>query len=330
MAKTVWIIGAGFSRGLGAPLLSDLLGPAGRDRLRATYPTNSALVDGDEAVAVYALFEDGKGKHWQHAEEFLVELDRAAHGERSVIGPVLRQRLSSDLLRNAARRIVAAECCAFLNGTTTDDVSVREVWRPYLNWASQLDKDDVIISFNYDRVIESMLGGPIIDNGGTGLHVITDERKLGLAFHAKTARLLKLHGSVSWRTSDGVPGWGFTETNDSEFALSCPAEQLAIGTPGRAKQSTTQQFRGLWSLASRELADASLVYVVGYSFQDSDSNPAMEFLSALRQTPMDRELRVVVGHDEATQRRIAYHFQSIAKVQVEQATAERFFQSWRR
>jgi hypothetical protein len=204
------------------------------------------------------------------------------------------------------------------------------VWRPYLHWASQLDINDVIVTFNYDRVLETMMGGPIVDAGGQGFTLINDEGRVDYARAAKTARILKLHGSVSWRANLGGGHWGFAETNDPEFAVRCDPTEMSIGTPGRAKHQATSQFQGLWSIAVRELAEASRVYIIGYSFPDSDSDPAMAILDAFRKNPMEREVRVVVGNDSTTQERIRYHFRNAARVEVEPATAQRFFQSWTR
>jgi hypothetical protein len=85
--KIVWILGAGFSKSLGAPLLSELLTPESRERVLMAWPNKF----GDHAIArsIVNLYLGGvhgprhakpMEKHWEHAEEFLERLDRARDG----------------------------------------------------------------------------------------------------------------------------------------------------------------------------------------------------------------------------------------------------------
>lgn len=90
--KRVWILGAGFSRSLGGPLMRDLLSLAARRRILAAY---AAQLDRDEVDQIFWLFHYGCGfpegrldpaiavqgeMAWNDAEQFLETLDNA-HGD---------------------------------------------------------------------------------------------------------------------------------------------------------------------------------------------------------------------------------------------------------
>src|SRR5690349_5186392 len=71
--KRVWIVGSGFSRPLGGPLLADLFSRRFQTRVAARFPT---LGHAPETIELYEFFHFGlREKHFEHAEDFLVLLD---------------------------------------------------------------------------------------------------------------------------------------------------------------------------------------------------------------------------------------------------------------
>ncbi len=99
MYRTVGVLGAGFSKPLGGPLLPDLFSSGSRDRLLAAYGSASKyehLFSGmaSEVRRLYA----GHGRngalgnhHWDDAEQFLEALDSAAfHGVGSPSANLVR------------------------------------------------------------------------------------------------------------------------------------------------------------------------------------------------------------------------------------------------
>lgn len=81
--NVVWILGAGFSRPLGAPLLPDLLSTSSVHKVASVYP-NCFPYEGSIWRLVPAIYEAGASRHpacfqaqWEHAEEFLERLDLA-------------------------------------------------------------------------------------------------------------------------------------------------------------------------------------------------------------------------------------------------------------
>src|SRR6266540_2038152 len=83
--ETVWLLGAGFSRALGGPLLRDLLTNESVNNIRATFPADEGFLAGDRQ-AVLGFYsrhryrdEAAPGQRlWRDAEEFIDYLDTAA------------------------------------------------------------------------------------------------------------------------------------------------------------------------------------------------------------------------------------------------------------
>ena len=202
--KRVWVLGAGFSRSLRGPLMSDLLSLATRWQIRATYAKHISL---EETDLVFWLFQFGMGfpdgpldpdysprgeRRWQDAEQFLEILDNArfdpagAELVRAVFMALkssvplqsiemMRSRyplvFDKDLpalneLAAMVRRTIAASCCTFLEGVTCDSARKKERWRPYQQWLGSLRQHDSILTFNYDRVVELL--SPTVRYGAAG------------------------------------------------------------------------------------------------------------------------------------------------------------------
>jgi hypothetical protein len=166
--SAVWILGAGFSRSLGGPMLLDLLAPPTSNAVFALYGKTVATEEANRIRETY--LDRGPAaspgmRFWSDPEAFLDELDAAAYRPN---GPASR-RLGGAFgysdpgdfkefcvqMRDEARRLVAAACCAFLKDADTTE----ERWQPYLSWAKALKPSDSVLTFNYDRVLEH-LGEP--------------------------------------------------------------------------------------------------------------------------------------------------------------------------
>src|SRR5580692_2596737 len=270
--KVVWVLGAGFSRALGGPLLPNLLSDESEGNLRVRYPVSTyrRLYD-DAAQIARGVFVIGLAGHerrqeslWADAEEFIDYVDTAAgltlsnplervlaltgvdsrepnpHLER-MRGLVSRltvnfnahlKEIPMSAIRAAARRLVAAECCAFLEAANTGS----ERWRPFRAWASSLTPNDTIISFNYDRVLERLREVAITEGRPTAIQVIAPNEGDEPSTWRDRAPLFKLHGSVDWQKVPQPEGTSSTEElivkhEDKRFALTCPDEELALATP---------------------------------------------------------------------------------------------------
>jgi hypothetical protein len=309
--KTVWVLGAGFSAPLGAPLLATMLSKTSIDAVRACYGGEARLWDPAARIVrrLYhwgrnwpeGLLEDGDRnpgqKVWGDAEEFLHFLDTAARRPGGPAGIRLAKalddyfdtrNLTPNDLRFRARRWLAAECCAFLKEAVLTD----EHWQPYVNWAQSLAANDTIVTFNYDRVVE--LTDPP--------HVMVirpgHDDDIGQAREAKCCPLLKLHGSVDWSSGSAPGGDGVVVTleKDPDFAVSCPDDALVIATPGPSKAETASQYRALWDVAEEAIRAADVIVFLGFRFPPSDSDARRRLLGAVRvNTSNSVTVHIVVG-----------------------------------
>ena len=76
---TVWILGAGFSKGLGGPLIQDLLAHREEKVLESFFPKNVYGEAAKDLFKVRLFFNYGLELHyWDHAEHFLDLVESAA------------------------------------------------------------------------------------------------------------------------------------------------------------------------------------------------------------------------------------------------------------
>jgi hypothetical protein len=106
---------------------------------------------------------------WTDAEQYIDYLDAAESSPESpaavrLYSGIKNYKIDIDIskLNSVTRRIIAAECSIFLEGTSTD----LEIWQPYIRWARSMDKNHTIITFNYDRVLEMLAEIPFLEKIG--------------------------------------------------------------------------------------------------------------------------------------------------------------------
>lgn len=304
MARTTWILGAGFSRPLGGPLLGHMLTPASQMQVRAAFPKQDAAYApfySDSMGLVYALYErfgpraEPSQRHWEDAEAFLEALDIAASGATpnataGVLEILVRRiRISGAVpplpaIAQAARRVLAAECSAFLK-----DADPRsEKWAPYKTWARSLMPGDTVISFNYDLVVETArdAAGGVIQEVVPPVH----------AAEPDDVPLLKLHGSVDWRRVET----GLEKADRKDFALTCPQDDLVIASPGPTKQHVTAAaLESIWREALIRIEHAQVIVFVGYRFPPTDSQARRKLITAIsaNQGVNRLTIRTVLGPD---------------------------------
>ncbi len=361
----VWILGAGFSRGLGGPMLRDLLSLRSKRDLEARYRAPDAaqsVTNSTAAMCVYFLYHHGRrypegspfGAHrdppsgelvWQDAEEFLDHLDTAARDPRGPTEKRLLQLLRASmpegksqgvpLLRRAAWRIIAAECSAFLQNADLE----LERWGPYARWASMLTREDTIVSFNYDRVLEVLAA-----QGRAPLHVETrcDAGEIARTRTKNRALVLKLHGSVDWVPPEATDG-AWTRSDDPEWAVSAGADRdvlMALPGPGK-KLATHGVLAPLWDLATKALRDARTIVFVGYRFPPTDAHARQVLLDAISdnasRSTEGLTLHTVLGpqsrdDDERLEQLLRYAIRGSTRSRIVRNAlfAEDFFSVWAR
>jgi hypothetical protein len=337
MPSRVWILGAGFSRPLGAPLLNDLLSDNTRDEIRARFDRRAGLVEDSIATEVYRSVQMPLGH--TNAEDLLEFLDAAA----SPNTPQARRLAlvwsgvagkGAELSRRA-RRIVAAECSAFLESNPVvvgsgPRTRVCERWLPYATWGANLNGDDVVISFNYDRVLENLKDGVQGANaGGADIDLVRTSivHNQDALRKSNVAQVLKLHGSVDWL----LDGKGSFQVRPGYPWLDNDSVDLAIGTPGPGKLSAaTGPLSWLWRAACNAIRDAKEVFLVGYRFPETDGFARHTLLDALRDSNVER-VQVVLGLNspDAPRVRTLVRMAAPTKVVVRSVWSQDFLDQWR-
>lgn len=323
--KVVWVLGAGFSKPLGGPLLNDLLTSKSLENVRARWPQHFTDAKYEHAVDFYdwgrsfaqkrdaprgraaqAMWPLGEAQ-WEHAEEFLDTLD--ALSDQSQSANPIRSRLESIANRlrlsvgsspslaeisASARRLVAAECTLFTDGAAV----TTEKWQAYREWTFGLGGSDTIITYNYDRVLE-IVGDHCARNHWAGYNVPTGSghAQAPIAPAPASPLVLKLHGSIDWKRNPPSDGIVSTSKQGAEFALDCTDDELAVATPGPSKQWAKSMLRNLWSEASKRIREASAVVFMGFRFPPSDATVLQHLTDAIVENDVLEPLRlhVVLG-----------------------------------
>lgn len=278
-AKTVWVLGSGFSKSLGAPTLYELIGSKQEQLTQEVFP-NLGKRD-----VVYHLFDKHKGSLWDHAETFLELIDQAmvpGSPQRSLMERLAgnssyeihrqtvtpTQQVTMDQLRYDAVMTVAAEC-----STHTHNADVRmERWVPYHEFRQMLGVQDTVITFNYDLVLECLTPGNNLQH--------TSFMRPNRPRPTDVATVLKLHGSVDW----GMAKDGSVKVVNSLMDFKANDWMPLIATPGATKSTyCSSHLKPLWDEALNSLRTADTIVFIGYRFPPSDSEARSYLLRAIRE-----------------------------------------------
>jgi hypothetical protein len=274
--KVVWILGSGFSKSLGGPLLPDLLSHRGEAYVKSKFPSlDRKLYELYRAHLKDDPESRGNPIYWDHAEEFLDFLTSASmEGGRdryNILLDLIFQNVprkgplapdsTDDMLgdwRKNAVKCIAAECLF-----TTHTSPRSEAWGPYKRWAKALGANDTIITFNYDMVLEK-LGrherdarfGPqsVIDPMHAEERSDKSEPDDAEREETKVVPVLKVHGSVGWFAYDHAFGRAHVDT-EAATQLNGGAIPF-IAAPGPDKMLQQEgTLRSLWERAKAALRE---------------------------------------------------------------------------
>lgn len=278
----VFILGAGFSAAAGVPLTSSLLNKA-MQKFSAECPGIYERVDGyaKESTENIDGTVDYSTVDFSDLCTFLeyIELREYGGGERWTTAGS-REKL--------ALRFYLAK--TIVENTPSED-TISEL---YLEFAGQLHERDIVISFNWDCLLEVAL------------------RKLGKSYtynfkNDNAIKLCKLHGSINWRLdapsnlgkSVNTLGWeslkfteGMMETEiyHSPALLSCatwsaysPLGEVEpfLVLPGYGKAFDVRSNAVLWYKPEFAFATTHDVYIIGLSLAPDDFFIRSLFLSNL-------------------------------------------------
>ena len=317
MCRTVWIVGAGFSYPLGAPLFGQLYGEANArlsNILASRYtndPSRAARyrVARTEALSVYSIL--CASGVCRNPEEFLQKLCDAFeyqgpiwdYIQGDVRQEIIRKKFRGDESResreaeNQKNELTPADYLAEIVGGARDELALEvslfldqresgfesEKWEVYSGWLRKLKPGkDVIITFNYDQAIERL---------DDSLHVHPIEKKIEVvhphsvgASDSNRVPLYKLHGSVGWSLPKTVASekQHKVEPIVSKSFLDYANQNLypMIFVPGPEKMKFAKNLR-FWDGAMNEIAKASIVNFIGYRFPESDMYAQSRICSAM-------------------------------------------------
>ena len=319
--NVVWVLGAGFSKPLGGPLLADLFEARLLQEMTAIYEKVRPGFLRDLA-RLHEIYHGTVGNRetpipglpWKDPEEFLEALDfaccDAVPADKRAIPLRLIGRAAGNVAINEdavrdyaklARHYFVSACSSFLESAFTDT----ERWSPYRSWAKWLHANDTVLTFNYDEILErlstereplAILTPDLVQPNGD----INEMAKVDLAGRPT---VVKLHGSVRWAQEPDPTGHGDRVTahhsvNEILFGKLTPV----IATPGPTKQGMAKGLlQPLWHLAAKKLRAADVVVFVGYRFPETDNQAKQVLLDAIggRDTTRPLTVHIVLGADTA-------------------------------
>jgi hypothetical protein len=282
--KRVWILGAGFSRHAGGPLLSDLFSE-GSDEL---FPS----VDdewGPKLRDVGTIYRNHSGKEglklWSDPEQFMERLDNYLFANGTLVN-ILKDRKIRAL--KELQLLTKIRFCAEVQKPLTGFDPESDRGSPYIHWMKNLEARDVLITFNYDLLIEKAAREAERCLNKVGPNWSDDE----LPKSPEWPMLLKLHGSVDWfQREDGTIGR--CDTGDDYMNFPISNRVPLIGTPGNAKGQMKKMMDDSWRRAAESINFARSIHIVGYRFPQSDSNSVLAL--AKQMVREDCDVNIVLG-----------------------------------
>lgn len=301
VGNVVWILGAGFSRSLGGPLLTDLFTHERTERALVRMDlSGERRRQLNQLVKIYQRVQPSKAywaPPWTDPETFVEFLEQAADDTQPWAAALLKRHLvdvpeaNEPWLRRQmsrwARQYLAAVCHEF--AADAQVAKTAERWSPYRRWAAEVvSRQHTVISFNYDRVVE-LAGGPSPENPSAP----NTEAAVPHPY-------LKLHGSVDW----GYDGTTVTPQADVHEGVKLD-QDFALAIPGPSKASLSNRlFKPLWDRAEAAIKNADVIIFVGYRFPESDAVAKQRILGAIRADNHRITVRLVLGpqRDQHVQR----------------------------
>lgn len=244
---------------------------------------------------------------WANAEEFSEWLDQSINFEQ--FSQVIQTRPdlfrtpfyqdknhnpSIDKLKDYIRFSIAVAC----SYSYDDELFQRDTFinlervSPYLRFLEQLRKQDSVISFNYDLIVEKC-DQLSKKNGVSRITQVVPK----MIENNNTSKLYKLHGSVNWvEENNSITPISIEDFNVAKLVTEViSGNKIAIGIPGKNKTDFTTRFKTLWDDAKNRLQKASTIVFIGYRFPQSDANAKRELLSTIENSESLKNIHVVLG-----------------------------------
>lgn len=293
----VWILGAGFSRHAGGPLLNDLFSETAEYYFEDAEPTHQAALKKIGRLFRQKLPKPNTqetGWFWAHAEEFLEKIDQLAEmgGPKELVEMFVNDCSEESLknpqqLRYYARSRICKEVDDYIHNIPVES----ERLQPYMHWIKKLSKEDVIVTFNYDTLIEKVAKIASVE-----LTLIKPNSNLDCFSSRTSPALIKLHGSVDWSTDTEGNFYDLGSFNQAPILAESSPTLPMIAAPGASKGRFVQQLKSFWSMAKTAICTAESIHIVGYRFPESDSAAVLGLINSFRDSNA-KTIDIVLGTD---------------------------------
>lgn len=265
-----------------------------------------------------ALIPDGIPDEFPHLKEYCRNFLSLCNGEREYLGveqlatsilsaqifPSERERLYHASLRFELLRFIAESIRSEQPLSDEAAAVLGRFLKACVNRASAGERETLILSFNYDTLIERVIAAdPELSKTVSvdyGVRIDPADRSAVRGKCEQTIDLVKLHGSLNWfpikGTNDELDLKSICQVEpfDRSFPIYC--EDTPIYIPmAHAKESFLRGslFNVLWAKADYYLKNAEEINFLGYGFPKTDVNN-LEFLLRHRK----RIANVVVFENE--------------------------------
>jgi len=297
---TVLILGAGFSKPAGGPLLRDLLTPKFRQKSAANPEALEALV---------RLQADRRQdpRSSESLETLFTEILRMARTR----GPMSAadERWEAGWLLQSLTIHLASVC---------GELRVRRrsrLWNTYTEYLRWLRKDSrslAIVTFNYDLLLEHLLDDIEVrfeygKHSGIEYDDASRRRTIRRSLLHPRVQVLKLHGSANWGVCRGcrkarAPDDMVVAFEKAYVPLrrkTCPQckdkpMESGIIPPILEKSGESRHTGPVWLAARQALRRAREIVVIGYSLPQSDSE-ALSLLEEIAPPPSRPRITLVCG-----------------------------------
>ena len=333
--KNVFILGAGFSAPVGAPVIRDFLDRARSLSMDSQQPMDETIRQSYEAVFNYRMAKDTLAAKAHIDLDDIENLFSVLELESEYLRPELLETKKHliYMIVDTLNRTIQPDAIAWgtLDQKTHTFISQRYGNIPGMPHVSLhayftllaigalagVDYDTTFISFNYDLLLDNILQSfnvqPDYALAGRFQKGIEASGDLTAGTPpVRTIPLLKLHGSANWAvcsqsSCDAPPIFYGSKSSDvlvdirSNPCPTCHRQMVPLMVPPTWNKGALQaRVKNIWKRAVDELRRARRIFFIGYSLRETDSYFRYLLALALEEN-RDLEKIYVVDSDHLTE-----------------------------
>ena len=291
--KRVFVLGAGFSKSAGAPLVDEIL-PVAKD----IFANNFNSLDSFEAEFFINVFDYYKDLR-QARVKVNFDIDNIEELFSIIDMNITHSKDSKDL-------ITTKEALSYLILKTLEVSISSTKYDKYYSllknlYSKKANEDFSLITFNYDLILERAL-----ENGSCNYNYCTSPKEKPISNTQK--KLLKLHGSSNWLIGKEC---GHLHTLPTKavgklYNHLCPKDSKPtiplLVPPTWNKRFETAYIKNVWYHAFEELKSANTIIFIGYSLPKTDLY-FRHFLTLALKDNMKLRKIIVINPDQVVKER---------------------------